>query len=270
MEKDLTVEHTADSAKDTHALLADEGQRRSARRRRRWRYLPPQHGAWAMLVVPYLVGVLWAGPSWLQLPLLVAWLGGYLLSYYLFLAVKTRRPSRVAAQVLVYSAVTVPAALLVVVLRPQLLAFAPVYAALLAVNAWYAWRRSERALLNNLASVVQGCLMVPVAATAAGVAPAAVLAPFVVVLLYFAGTVLFVKSTIRGRGDPRYLGGSIAYHGAAVVAAGVIAWPLAVPFGWFLVRAAWLPHRRLTPKQIGMIEIANCVVLVVAIPLVTS
>lgn len=268
MEKDLALEHTADSAKDTHTVPADDRQRRAARRWRR--YLPPQHGAWAMLVVPYLVGVLWAGPSWPQLPLLVAWLGGYLLSYYLFLAVKTRRPSRVTAQVLVYSAVTVPAALLVVALRPELLAFAPVYAILLTINAWYAWRRSERALLNNLASVVQGCLMVPVAATAAGLAPTAVLAPFVLVLLYFAGTVLFVKSTIRGRGDPRYLGGSIAYHAVAGVAAVAIAWPLAVPFGWFLLRAAWLPHRRLTPKQIGMIEIANCAVLVVAIPLVTS
>ena len=101
----------------TIAHPADVGQRRSARRRRR-RYLPPQHGAWAMLVVPYLVGVLCAGPSWLQLPLLVAWLGGYLLSYYVFLAVKTRRPSRVVAQVMVYSVVTVPAAVLVVVAQP--------------------------------------------------------------------------------------------------------------------------------------------------------
>lgn len=254
----------------TVAHPADIGQRRSALRRRWRRYLPPQHGAWAMLVVPYLVGVLCAGPSWTQLPLLVAWLGGYLLSYYVFLAVKTRRPSRAVAQVLVYSAVTVPAALLVVVVRPELLAFAPFYAVLLAVNAWYAWRQSERALLNDLASVVQGALMVPVAAGAAGLAPAAVLAPFVVVLLYFAGTVLYVKSTIRRRGDPRYLGGSIAYHAAAGVAAGVIAWPLAAPFGWFLVRAAWLPHRNLTPKRVGMIEIANCVVLLVMVPLVTS
>ena len=262
------MEHTAVSADGTHALPADDRRRRSALRRRWRQYLPPQHGAWAMLVVPYLVGVLCAGPSWLQLPLLVAWLGGYLLSYYVFLAVKTRRPSRVVAQVLVYSAVTVPAAVLVVVVRPELLAFAPLYAVLVAVNAWYAWRRSERALLNDLASVLQGALMVPVAAGAAGVAPAAVLVPFVVVLLYFAGTVLYVKTMIRRRADRRYLGGSIAYHAAAGVAAGVIAWPLAVPFGWFLVRAAWLPHRNLTPKRVGMIEIANCVVLVVAIPLV--
>lgn len=265
----LSAQHKgASTANGTEALRADVGQRHSARRRRQ--FLPPQHGAWAMLVVPYLVGVLFAGPSWPQLPLLVAWFGGYLLSYYVFLAVKTRQPSRVGPQLLVYSAVTVPAAVLVVVVRPELLGFAPLYALLAAVNASYAWRRSERALLNDLASVVQGALMVPVAAGAAGVAPSAVLAPFVVVLLYFAGTVLYVKTMIRERGDPRYLRGSIAYHLAAGVVVGVIAWPLAVPFGWFLMRAAWLPHRSLTPKRIGMIEIANCVALVVAIPLVTS
>lgn len=265
----LSAQHKAASAANgTEALPAYVGQRHSTRRRRQ--FLPPQHGAWAMLLVPFLVGVLFAGPSWTQLPLLVAWLGGYLLSYYVFLAVKTQQLSRVGPQVLVYSAVTVPAAVLVVVVRPELLSFAPLYALLAAVNAAYAWRRSERALLNDLASVVQGALMVPVAAGAAGVAPSAVLAPFMVVLLYFAGTVLYVKTMIRERGDPRYLRGSITYHAAAAVVAGILAWPLAVPFGWFLMRAAWLPHRSPTPKRIGMIEIANCVVLLVAIPLVTS
>jgi len=50
----------------------------------------------------------------------------------------------------------------------------------------------------------------------------------------------------------------------------VIAWLLAAPFAWFLVRAAWLPHRNLAPKRVGMIEIANCVVLLVIVPLVAS
>jgi hypothetical protein len=52
------------------------------------RYLPPQHGAWAMLVVPYLAGVLVAGWSWVAAPLAGGWLAGYLLSYYAFRAVK--------------------------------------------------------------------------------------------------------------------------------------------------------------------------------------
>jgi hypothetical protein len=219
-----------------------------------------------MLVVPYLLGVLSAGRSWLQLPLLVAWLGGYLLSYYLFLAMKTRRVSRVRPQLLVYSAVAAPAAVVVLLGRPELLAYAPVYAALFGLNAWYAWRRSERALVNDLASVLEGCLMVLVAAGAAGVGPDAVLGPFLVALLYFVGTVLYVKTMIRERGERGYLVASVGYHAVAVLPATVLAWPLAVPFGWFLTRAAWFPRRQLTPKQVGFVEIANCVVLLVMIP----
>jgi hypothetical protein len=223
-----------------------------------------------MLVMPYLVGVLHGGPSWAHVPLLVAWLGGYLLSYYLFLALKTRRMTRVRPQVLVYSMVSVPAALVVVLMRPGLLVFAPVYAVLMTVNAAYAWRGSERSLLNDLAAVLQGCLMVLVAVAAAGGDPGAALAPFVLVLLYFAGTVLFVKTMIRERGDRRYLRGSIAFHAAAAVTAGAIAWPLVFPFAWLLFRSARLPHRSLTPKQVGLVEIANCVVLLVSIPLFTG
>jgi hypothetical protein len=219
-----------------------------------------------MLVVPYLLGVLSAGWSWLQLPLLVGWLGGYLLSYYLFLAIKTRRVDRVRPQLLAYAAVTVPATAVVLLGRPGLLVFAPAYAALFGVNAWHAWRRTERALVNDLASVVEGCLMVLVAAGAAGVRPSAVLGPFLVALLYFVGTVLYVKTMIRERGEHAYLVGSVVYHAAAVLPATALAWPLAVPFGWFLARAAWLPRRPLTPKQVGLIEIGNCALLLVMVP----
>jgi hypothetical protein len=219
-----------------------------------------------MLVVPFLVGVLLAGPAWVHLPLLVAWLGGYLLSYYVLLAVKTRRLSRVWPQVRFYAVVTVLPAALVLAVRPALLWFAPAFAALLGVNAWYAWRRDDRALVNDLASVVQGCLMVPVAAVAAGEPATSTTGAFLTVLLYFAGTVLYVKTMIRERGRASYLRASIGYHAAAVVAATALAVPLVVPFAWFLVRAAVLPRRALSPKQVGIVEILNSVALLVMVP----
>ena len=216
-----------------------------------------------MLLVPFLVGGLAAGPTWLHIPLLVAWLGGYLLSYYALLAVKTRRIARVRSQLVLYGAVTFPTALVVLVLRPELLLFAPAYAVLLGVNAWYAWRRSERSLANDIASVLLGCLMVPVAAAAAGVAPGEVLGESVAVLLYFLGTVLYVKTMIRERGDPRYVRASIAYHALAIVPAVWVSWWLAPQFTWLLVRSAWWPRRDLSPKQVGMVEIAHSAALVI-------
>ena len=53
----------------------------------RRKFVPPQHGAWAMLIVPYLAGLLVAGWTWVAAPLGIAWLAGYLLSYYAGVAV---------------------------------------------------------------------------------------------------------------------------------------------------------------------------------------
>src|SRR5262245_19120953 len=114
------------------------------------RFLPPQHGAWAMLLVPWLAGVLIVGFTWLHLPLLLAWLTGYLASYYALLACKTRRPARVRAQLWVYVPPTVVLGGLVILARPAVLWYAVAYVPLLAVNVAYALRRDDRALLNDL------------------------------------------------------------------------------------------------------------------------
>lgn len=250
------------------AAPSDVATDRRVRRTRRSvvrRYVPPQHGAWAMLLVPFTAGVLLAGPDVVHVPLLVAWIGGYLLSYYALLALKTRRPSRVLPQLRLYGAVTVPALVVVVLLRPQLLWFAPAFAGLAAVTAWYAWRRDDRSAVAGIASVAQGALMVLVAAVAGRADPAATWPAAVVVLLYFAGTVLFVKTMIRERGEPAWWRASVLYHAAATVVAAVLSWPLGLLFGWFLLRAARLPRRALRPRVVGMMELANSLVLLVAV-----
>jgi hypothetical protein len=237
----------------------------SPRRRAVRRFIPPQHGAWAMLLVPWLAGVLTAGFSWLHLPLLGAWLAGYLLSYYLLQAMKTRRPGRVRAQLWAYA---IPTALFggtVVALRPQLLWYAPAYALLLAVNVAYAARRNERALLNDLASVAQSCLMVLVCATVAEMPAGRALPAFLAVSAYFIGTVLYVKTMIRERDSAAYYRASVGYH---VIILAVAAWyrvPVAILFALLLARAGIFPRLRLAPKQVGIIEIVACVLLLAAV-----
>jgi hypothetical protein len=244
---------------------AQPERRRPGNAARRRRFIPPQHGAWAMLTVPYLAGLAAAGYRWPDAPLLGAWIAGYLLSYYAFQAVKSRRVRRYRDQLLLYAAIAAPLAALVVVARPRVLVYAPVYAALFAVNTWYAARRRERALTNDLASVLQSCLLVFVVATIAGARPATVVAVFTLCLAYFLGTVCYVKTIIRERGNPTYLRLSIGYH---LVALAVAAWfglmPVAL-FAWLLVRAALLPGRGWTPKRTGVVEIVNCVLLLLVV-----
>jgi hypothetical protein len=231
------------------------------------RYLPPQHGAWAMLVVPWAVGVACSRPVWLHLPLLVAWVGGYLLSYYALLAVKTRRPDRVASQLTVHGALTAVAATVVIVLRPAVLVFAPAFAVLMLVNVVAARRHADRALAGGLASVVQSCLMVPVAAVVAGADARGVVVPALVLLAYFVGSLLYVKTMIRNRGQRSYLIASIAVHAVAAAATLAVAWPLALIYTYLLARAAWLPRLTLTPKRVGLLEVIPLVALLVTLPL---
>ncbi|MEU4625375.1 YwiC-like family protein [Actinoplanes sp. NPDC023801] len=231
----------------------------ATRRRTARQFVPPQHGAWAMLLLPYLAGLLVAGFAWPVVPLLGAWLAGYLLSYYVLQAIKTGRLARFRPQIQLYAPITAVLAVPVVVARPEVLWFAPAYAALLAVNAWFARRRRERALLNDLASVVQSCLMVPVVAVVGETPPA--WAPFLIVLLYLTGTVLFVKTMIRERGSVPYRRASIVYHLAALAAATATGILAAAVFAGLLARAWLLPGRPLAPKQVGFVEIGASILI---------
>ncbi|MFC4062955.1 YwiC-like family protein [Planomonospora corallina] len=227
--------------------------------------MPPQHGAWAMLLVPYLAGLVTTGFSWPVLPLLVAWTAGYVLSYFALLAVKTRRPGRVRAQLTVYGTAALAAGATVLAARPQLLAFAPVFAAVLAVNAFFASHRNDRALVNGLVSAAAATLILPVVAAVNGVPPLETGGTFLVTLLYFAGTVFFVKTGIRERGNRGLLAASAAFHLAALALATWVAPLYAVPFTWYLVRAVVLPRRSATAKQLGFVEIGGSLLLLAAI-----
>ncbi|MFG3300512.1 YwiC-like family protein [Micromonospora chersina] len=242
---------------------------RSARaaRGRRNRWLPPQHGAWAMLLLPYVAAVGVTGPRWLHLPVLGVGLAGYLFSYYALLAVKTGRPDRIRPQLLVYGGATALLGVPVLLARPAVLGYVPLYAVLLAVNVGHARLRRERALLNDLASVAQSLLMVFVVATVAEVPPADLVGVAAAVGVYLVGTVLYVKTMIRERGSARYRWASLAYHLVVLALAVVAGWGPAVAavFALLLLRAGVLPGRRLSPVRVGLIEMVGTLLVLAAV-----
>jgi hypothetical protein len=236
--------------------------------------LPPQHGAWAMLAVPYVLGTLAAGWTWAALPLLLVWLLGYLFSYSALMALRVRRRERFVASARLTAALAAPFAGWLVVARPWVLLAWAAFVPMALVNIWYARRRDERAWPNSLASVTNACLMVFLAY---GVGEgtdwrrAGVL--FVIAWLYFAGTVFYVKTMIRERGSVAYYYVSLGEHAVATLVATWVSPWLGLVFAWFLLRAALMPrlatHRRLRPVQVGLIELFNAVLLVVVALLVT-
>lgn len=234
-------------------------------------WLPDQHGAWAMLAVPFLAGTLLAPrPGWAHALLFAAWLLGYTAVFHgqqwLRLHARGLRSARRHGRpAVVFGAAFAAAALPLAVAHPWLVAAAAAASPFVAVNTVYAWRGRERALANGLAAVVPACGMLLVAARLGGLAPGGAWAAAVACLLYFAGTVPYVKTMIRERGSRAYRVGSVAYHAVALAAAAALSPWLAIPFAAYLTRAAALPGRGLRVPVVGAIELACAAALLLTL-----
>lgn len=236
-------------------------------------FLPPEHGAWAMLLVPFLLGTFVAGPDWVSWVLLVAWLAAYGTSYFALRWYRTRtlrhKGRRFRAPAIGYGCVLAGAGLVVIWQQPWVLAAVWLFVPFEVVAAWYALRGDERAWVAGVASATAASLMSPLSYRVAGGDQTSVsLLLFAVCWFAFVGAVLHVKSTIRERDDPRYRRASVAFH---VVAASVVAilepW-LLVPFGFLLFRAVAVPQHGWRPARIGAVEVAGSLLVLVVTLLV--
>ena len=240
--------------------------------------IPAQHGAWAFLAVPLLLGFLIAGWSLPTALFAAAWVLAYPASYYLGRAVviRWRRGtwSRLAKRELTDAVpwsvlATIPAVALVV-LRPWLVWVGAVLVALWAVSVWLTRTGHERGASNDLLLVTQAAIAIPLMWGIAtdtptlGVGDAAAtdawLAAFIC-LVFFTGSVLHVKSLIREAEDRRWAVASRVFHVAALGMGLISPW-LLLPFGVAAVRAFAVPQGS-RPAVIGAVEIVVSVLVVV-------
>lgn len=236
---------------------------RPARRRRRGPgWVPNQHGAWAMLAVPYVVGVLYAGPEWWHIPFLLALLAGYLAFFATGLWLRSRRKARYWPPVRAYSALAAVLGTVVILLTPELLWWAVVVLPLLAVSLVSSWQRTDRSLLNDGVTTLFASL-IAVMIIGPNDAHAWVLAGLL--FAYFAGTVLYVKSMIRNRGDRAMYLLSVGYHVVVCIPAFLTGLWLGLFFAVLALRSAAVPRwwPRLTPAMLGVGEIAASLILTV-------
>jgi hypothetical protein len=236
-------------------------------------WVPNQHGAWAMLASPLLVGILAGGFAWVQLPLAALWFAGYFAFFATSLWLKARRRSRWFPPVRAYGVLTAALGLVVLAMQPGLARWTPLFVLPLGVGLYAAARRQDRALLSGLATTAGSALMTVVAYDAGpGTDLSRAWQLALVQFLYFAGTVFYVKTVIRERDNPVFRWLSGAFHALALVVVALVfglagtsgtAWPLLVVFALLLARAILVPPLRPTPKQVGLGEIAATVAVAV-------
>lgn len=249
---------------------------------------PNQHGAWAMLITPAVVGAIACiilavrsgmNPTVTLVQLvfiLIAWFFGYFTFFAFGMVAKARtseRRKQYITPVFVYGAVSLAALVPILLFQPLLIYWGIVFAPLIAIAVVETLRGRPRSTLSGVSTTIASALLVSVLAhlgAAAGFGePWEIWAGTIVLALFFSGSVTYVKSMIRERKNPRYLRGSIVYHAVAlVVTIGVVSvtspgWLarvlLVAGMAWALVRSWYYPRqqqdgRKFTPKQVGLKE----------------
>lgn len=245
-------------------------------------WIPNQHGAWAMLVLPYVLGVIMAVQAgvagWYLLPLFGFWMIGYFCFHAtsLWLKAAPRKKPTYLRPMVTYAAIAAVLGVVTLLLGGLPMAWWVLpYLPLMLPALWLAAQRNERATIGGALTVAAASMMALVARwphpTQAFAPGAGDPRPFLVaayLFAYFFGTVLYVKTNIRERGSRGYLVASIAWHAAWTLVAAILAglgimpWWWAVFFAAITVRAAVVPRLRWTAKKLGFVEVGFSTALV--------
>lgn len=191
---------------------------RPSRRARHSGWVPTYHGAWSMITIPPLVGIIEGGWRWVHLPFLTTWWLGYFCFFAASLWLRSHGKRRYLRPVVVYGAASACFGIVTALSEPEILRWVPVFLPLVGLAAGAAWLRKDRSVWAGFVTVAAACLTLPVTwdiATAgtSGYATTPLVWLHTLLLFgYFAGTVLYVKTNIRERGSVRYLTASVAWH----------------------------------------------------------
>jgi archaellum biogenesis protein FlaJ (TadC family) len=168
--------------------------------------LPKEHGSWAMLTVPLIIGFAVATPwQWRSILLIGAALGLFLVRFPIDTLIKTRkRPQADRAWLvrwaIVYGSIAALCGgwLIAIDQLTWLIPLGAVSAVLLAYHWWLVERRQEMSARGEVAGICGLALGAPLAYyVATGMIDGTALGLWIVNALYFGGTVFYIKLKVR-------------------------------------------------------------------------
>lgn len=213
-----------------------------------------QYGALVMAFIPFLYGIMASHFVYQHLLLGFAWLFLYLFSYPFFALFSAKKQKTIYWRwAIIYGVLSALCALPLLVTMPRLGYFFLALLPLFAIEIYFAKKRNERHLVNDMAGIITfGIIgMVSFYLAQQQVSFAILVHP----TLFFLCTTLYVKSILRERKNPRYKQASILLHFIIGVGYAMLSlYSLALVYLCTLIRAILVPRFRLNPKQVGLIE----------------
>ena len=224
--------------------------------------IPKQHGAWSMLILPFLLGGIVGGWTIAHIPFAIAWLFVYMGTFFLFQYIKQRKKSQeLLRTVVTYLTIATVAAVPVFLSEWRLVWFVLAMIPFGLVNAYFAKIKDERNVWNDVSAVTSFCIGGMASYyLGARVLDETMMWMFVLPYLYFLGSIFFVKTMIREKKSLFYRNVSWGYHSLLVAIFIAFGYPvLALAYAPSLVRAVAFYGKKIPIMKIGIVEIANSV-----------
>lgn len=234
-------------------------------------FLPKQHGAWAMLIIPFWLGVAASGFQWKHIPFFMGWLLLYLATYPMLLLFKGKKISFYRKWTLIYS---IPALLFLLIplwARPVIIVFGFAMIPFFLLNAYFSWKKNDRALLNDISAIMAfGLAGLASSFLSEGNLSLDAILVITSSVLFFIGSTFYVKTMIREKNNPVYKRISWSYHIIVPILFAISGfWIVAIAFFPSLVRAIYYYGKPMTMKKVGILEIINAafffILIVIAI-----
>ncbi|WP_053217181.1 YwiC-like family protein [Virgibacillus senegalensis] len=224
--------------------------------------LPKQHGAWAMLIIPFFLEAIAGHFTFWHLPLFLGWLSLYLTTHPFIMVFKKKRNNSLYKRgATIFGGAALLFLIPVLWIEWRLIFFGLSMLPLFLINIYFAKRKKERAFFNDVAAVITFCIG-GLASYFLGTGiidqTALVLASYN--FLFFFGSIFYVKTMIREKKNRQFYYLSWIYHLLLTAGSFFIGgfW-LAIAYVPSLLRAWFMPGKLFSIKQIGILEILNSI-----------
>ncbi len=221
--------------------------------------LPKQHGAWAMLIIPYWLGVAASEFMWQHIPFFIGWTLMYLGTYPFLLIFKGKKISFYRKWTFIYMIPGLLLLLIPLITRPSIIWFGLLMLPLFSLNIYFSRTNNDRALLNDfLAIFIFSITGLASSFLAKGSLDGLDIKVFILNILFFVGSTFYVKTMIREKNNKVYKWISFSYH-ILLPAVFLVSqeWIVAAALLPSLFRALYFYGKSYSIKKIGMLEIAN-------------
>lgn len=229
-------------------------------------FLPKQHGAWAMLIIPFWLGVINGGFLWQHIPFFFGWLLLYLATYPMLLLFKGKKLRYYTKWTLIYMIPAVLLLLIPLMERPTIIFFGLAMIPFFIINAYFTSINKDRAFMNDV-SAISAFSIAGIGSSYFGagvITIETIIFTFLASILFFVGCTFYVKTMIREKKNTQFKWISWVYH-LLLVAVWLTfgLWIVVLAYVPSLVRAVIFYGKKLSPKQIGIYEIVNAAIFFV-------